>query len=174
MVLKELAHDCSSHAPVQGDQAGAVAMACCWCGGGTGKGEKEGPQPAAGVVEALTRARRRGHREPHSTSVQKGGSVVVDALAAAVVDASLATSRWCRSRDCRRRATAGHPCCCCHCCCRSHWSLCSCLSPFPCPYPCLCHCCWGWGRRGRGLLRTRWFLLRWARRQLLLWRVSSS
>jgi hypothetical protein len=30
------------------------------------------------------------------------------------------------------------------------------------------------GRRGRGCLRTRWFLLRWAQRQLLLWRVPSS
>jgi hypothetical protein len=32
----------------------------------------------------------------------------------------------------------------------------------------------GGGRRGRGRLSTQWFLLWWAQRQLLLWRVPSS
>jgi hypothetical protein len=105
----------------------------CWCGGGTSKG------------------RRRGHRERRSMSVQQAGHATVDTPAAVVEDTSLATSRWCRSQDCRRRATSGSPCYCCYCCC---WSHCSCLSPSRCPYPCLCRQCWGWSRRGRGRLRT--------------------
>jgi hypothetical protein len=70
-------------------------------------------------------------------------------MTAAEEDASLATSRWCWSRNCRR-ATTGHPCSCCRCCCWSHRSHCSCLSPFPCPSPCLCRHCWGWGQEGEG------------------------
>jgi hypothetical protein len=105
---------------------------------------RQGPRTAASAVEAPARARRRGRREPRSTSVQQVGHVAVDVPSVATEDASLATSRWCRSRDCRRRAKPGHLCCCCCCCCRSHRSRCSCLSPSP----CLCRCCWGWGRRG--------------------------
>jgi hypothetical protein len=107
---------------------------------------KQGPRPAAGAVEA----RRRGRQEPHSTPVQQVGHAAVDASAVAVEDASLATSRWCRSRDCRRRATSGRLCCCCHCCCRSRRSRCSCLSPSSCPFPCLCRRCWCWGQEGEG------------------------
>jgi hypothetical protein len=44
LVLKELANDSYSHAPLQGDQIGVVA--CCWCRGGTGRGAKEGPPGA--------------------------------------------------------------------------------------------------------------------------------
>jgi hypothetical protein len=79
--------------------------------------------------------------------VQRAGRAVVDAPAAATEDASLATSRWCRSRDCRRRDTPERPCYCHHCCCQSRYS---CLSPSPCPYPCLCRRCWGWGQEGEG------------------------
>jgi hypothetical protein len=133
---------------------------------------RQGPRLAAGAVEAPARARRMGRREHRSTSVQQAGNAAVDASATAMEDASLATSRWCRSRDCRRRATLGCPCCYC----RSHRSCCSCFSTSscPCPYPCICQRCWGWGRRGRGRLRTRQFLLRWAWRQLLLRRAPSS
>jgi hypothetical protein len=46
----------------------------------------------------------------------------VDAPAAATEDASLATSRWCRSSDCRRRDTPERPCYCHHCCCQSRYS----------------------------------------------------
>jgi hypothetical protein len=111
---------------------------------------KQGPRPAAGAVEAPTRARRRGRREPHSTPVQQVGHAAMDAPAVAAEDASLATLRWCRSRDCRRRATSGRLCCCCRCCCRSRRSRCSCLSPSPCPFPCLCRRCWCWGQEGEG------------------------
>jgi hypothetical protein len=107
---------------------------------------------AASEVQAPARVLRRGHREHRSTSVQQVGHPVVDVSAAVAEDASLATSRWCRSRDCRRRATLGCPCCCCRCCCRSHWSHCSYLSLFPCPYPCLCRRCWGWAQEGEGPL----------------------
>jgi hypothetical protein len=72
---------------------------------------------AAGAVEEPVGLRRRDHQEPRSTLVQRAGRAVVDALAAAAEDASLATSRWCLSRDCRRRATLGRPCYCHHCCC---------------------------------------------------------
>jgi hypothetical protein len=109
---------------------------------------KQGPRPATGVVEAPARARRRGHREPRSTPVQQVGHAAVDAPAVAAEDASLTTSRWGRSRDCRRRATSGRLCCCCRCCCRSHRNRCSCLSPSPCP--CLCRRCWCWGQEGEG------------------------
>jgi hypothetical protein len=111
---------------------------------------KQGSRPAAGAVEAPARARRRGRREPCSTPVQQVGHSAVDAPAVAVEDASLATSRWCRSRDCRRRATSGRLCSCCRCCCRSHRSRWSCLSPSPCPFPCLCRRCWCWGLEGEG------------------------
>jgi hypothetical protein len=40
-------------------------------------------------------------------SVQQVGHATVDTPAAVVEDTSLATSRWCRSQDCRRRATSG-------------------------------------------------------------------
>jgi hypothetical protein len=66
----------------------------------------------AGVVESSAGVRRRDHREPRSILVLQVGHAVVDAPAAAIEDVSLATSRLCRSRDCRRRATLGHPCCC--------------------------------------------------------------
>jgi hypothetical protein len=95
-------------------------------------------------MEAPARARRRGHQEHRSTSVQQARRVAVDVSVAVAEDASLATSRWCRSRDCRR-ATSGCPCCCCRCCCRSR---CSCLSPSTCPYPCLYRRCWGWRKEG--------------------------
>jgi hypothetical protein len=108
---------------------------------------KQGPRPAAGAVEAPARARRRGRREPRSTPVQQVGHAAVDAPAVAAEDASLATSRWCWSRDCRRRSTSGRLCCCCRCCCRSR---CSCLSPSPCPFP--CRRCWCWGQEGEGPL----------------------
>jgi hypothetical protein len=98
---------------------------------------RQGSRPTADVVEAPARARRRGHREHRSTPVQQAGRAVVDAPAAATKDASLATSRWCQSRDCRRRATPGCPCCCCW----SRRSRYSCISPSP----CLCRHCWGWG-----------------------------
>jgi hypothetical protein len=111
---------------------------------------KQGPRPTAGAVEAPARARRRGRQEPHSTPVQQVGHAAVDASAVAAEDASLATSRWCRSRDCRRRATSGRLCCCCRCCCRSRRSHYSCLSPSSCPFPCLCHRCWCWGQEGEG------------------------
>jgi hypothetical protein len=107
---------------------------------------KQVSRPAAGAVEAPARARRRGHREPRGTPVQQVGYAAVDALAVAAEDASLATSRWCRSRDCRRRATSGRLCCCCW----SRRSRCSCLFPSPCPFPCLCHRCWCWGQEGEG------------------------
>jgi hypothetical protein len=58
-------------------------------------------------------------------SVQQAGHAAVNASAAATEDVSLATSRWCRSRDCSRRATPGCLCCCCR-------RRCSCLSPSPC------------------------------------------
>jgi hypothetical protein len=86
--------------------------------------------------------------------------------------ASLTTSRWCWSRDCRRRVTPG---CCCSCyCCQSCLCHCYCLPPSPCPYRFLCHHCWGWGWQGQGRQRTRQFLLRWAQWLLLLWRTPSS
>jgi hypothetical protein len=50
LVLKELANDCYSHAPLQGDQIGS------W--------------PAAGAEEALVGVRRRDRREPRNTLVQ--------------------------------------------------------------------------------------------------------
>jgi hypothetical protein len=102
---------------------------------------RQGSWPATSAVVALVRARRRGHREPCSTPVQQAGRAAVDASTAATEDTSLATSRWRRSRDCRRKATSEHSCCCC----QSH---CSFLSPYP--YPCLCHRCWGWGQEGEG------------------------
>jgi hypothetical protein len=105
-------------------------------------------RPAAGAVELQVGAQRRDHWEPCIMPVQRVGHAMVDGPAAAAEYASLATSRWCWSRDCRRRATSGHPCCCCRCCCRSHRSCCSCLSLSPCP--CLCHRCWGWGHEGEG------------------------
>jgi hypothetical protein len=57
---------------------------------------------------------RQGHEgrpplEHCSTPVQQVGHVVVDTPDANAEDASPATSRWCRSRDCRRRATLGVP-----------------------------------------------------------------
>jgi hypothetical protein len=88
---------------------------------------------------------------------------MVDAPTVAVEDASLATSRWCQSRDCRMRATSGCPYCC-------RRIRCCCLSPSPCIYRCY-YC---WGRRGRGRLRTRQFLLWWAWRQLQRRRVPST
>jgi hypothetical protein len=103
-------------------------------------------RPAASAVKEPARARRRGHQEPRSTSVQQAGHPAVDASTAAAEDTSLATSRWCRSRDSRRRAMLGRP----HCCCRSHQSRYSCLSTSPCPYPCLCRYCWGWCAGGVG------------------------
>jgi hypothetical protein len=106
---------------IQGDQTRAAT--CCWCGGGTGKGMKKG--------------------EHRSTPVQQARRATADAPAGVAEDVSLATSRWCWSRDYRRRATSGCPFYCCHCCYRSR---CSCL--FPHSYPCLCHCCWGWGKEG--------------------------
>jgi hypothetical protein len=109
---------------------------------------KQGPRPAAGAVEVPAKARRRGRREPRSTPVQQVGHAAVDASAVVAEDASLATSRWCRSRDCRRRATSGRLCCCCRCCCQSRRSRCSCLSPSP--FPCLCRRCWCWGQEGEG------------------------
>jgi hypothetical protein len=84
--------------------------------------------------------RRKGRQGCHSMPMQQAGRVAVD-VSAAEEGASLATSRWCRSRDCRRRVTSG--CCCPWYCCRSH---CSCLSPSLSPYP--CRCCWGWGQKG--------------------------
>jgi hypothetical protein len=101
-------------------------------------------------MEAPTGVLRRDRQEPHSMPVQQARHGMVDMLAIVVEDASLATSRWCRSRDYKRRATPGCPYCCCHCCCCSHWTHCSCLSPSPCPYPCLCHRCLGWGQEGEG------------------------
>jgi hypothetical protein len=97
-------------------------------------------------VEAPIRVRRKDHRERCSTSMQQVGHAMMNAPTAAAEDASLATSRWCRSRDCRRRTTAGCPCCCCQ-------NCCSCLSPSSCPYPCLCRCYWGWGQEGEGPLQ---------------------
>jgi hypothetical protein len=99
---------------------------------------KQGSRSAAGAVEAPTRARRRDRWE----------LAAVGAPTSIVEDSSLATSRWCRYRDCRRRATPRHPCCCCW----SRWSHYSCLSLSlsPCSYPCLCRCCWGWGQEGEG------------------------
>jgi hypothetical protein len=97
-------------------------------------------------VETSARAQRRGRWEHRSTPVQQAGHPAVDAPAATLENLSLATSRWCRSRDCRRWATLGCPCCCC----RSRQSRCPCLSLSPCPYPCLCHHCWGWGQEGEG------------------------
>jgi hypothetical protein len=44
MVFKELANDCWSHVPVQGDQEGGAT--CCWCGGVVSRGAKEGPPGA--------------------------------------------------------------------------------------------------------------------------------
>jgi hypothetical protein len=115
---------------------------------------RQGSRPAAGSVKALARVRRRGHQEPRGTLVQQAGCATVDAPAVAVEDASLATSRWCRSRNCRRRVMPRRPYCCCYCYCRSHLSHCSCFfpcpCPCPCPYPCLCHRCWGWGQEGEG------------------------
>jgi hypothetical protein len=72
-------------------------------------------RPATGAVESPGGARRRDCQEPYSIPVQRVGCVMVDASAAAE-DASLATSRWCGSRDYRRRFMLGRPCCCCHCC----------------------------------------------------------
>jgi hypothetical protein len=99
------------------------------------KTTKQESRLAAGVVEEPVGARRRDRREPCCMTVQRARRVVVDAPAAAVEDASLAISRCCRSRDCRRRATLGCPYYR-HCCCRSH---CSYLSPSPStsPSPCL-------------------------------------
>jgi hypothetical protein len=51
--------------------------------------------------------------------VQRAWHVVVDASATTVEDASLATSRWCRFRDCRRRVTPGRSYYCRRYCCRS-------------------------------------------------------
>jgi hypothetical protein len=109
---------------------------------------RQGSWLAASAVEVPSSARRRGHWEPRSMSMQQAGCVVVGASVAAMEDASLATSRWCQSIDCRRRARPRRPYCCCHYWCRSHWSWCSCLSPSP--YPYLCHRCWGWGQEGEG------------------------
>jgi hypothetical protein len=53
---------------------------------------RQGSRPAAGAVDAPARARRRGHREHRSTPVQQARHAAVDAPAAAVEDASLATS----------------------------------------------------------------------------------
>jgi hypothetical protein len=105
-------------------------------------------QPIAGVVESPVGARRRVHREPRIMSMQRVGHTVVDTPVAATKDASLATSRWCRYMDYRRRATSRRPCCCC----RSHRSCCSCFfsSPCPCPCPCIWRCCWGWEQKGEG------------------------
>jgi hypothetical protein len=63
----------------------------------------------ASAMKELVGAQRRDRREPHSMPVQRAGCVVVDAPATTVEDASLVTSRWCKSRDCRRRATPGAP-----------------------------------------------------------------
>jgi hypothetical protein len=111
---------------------------------------KQGPRPAAGAVGAPARVLRRGRREPRSTPVQQVGHATVDAPAVAAKDASLATSRWCRYRDCRKRATSGHLCCCCRYCCRSRQSRCSYLSPSPFSFTCLCRRCCCWGQEGEG------------------------
>jgi hypothetical protein len=107
--------------------------------------------PPAGAVESPAGARRRDRWEPRSMPVQRVGRAMVDASTAAVEDASLATSRWCWSRDYRRRATSGCPYCCFHCCCRSHRSRCSFLFPSPCPCPCMCRHYWCWEQEGEGL-----------------------
>jgi hypothetical protein len=64
---------------------------------------------AASAVEVSTGVRRRDHQEPRNTPVQRVGHATVDASADTSEDTSLATLRWCRSRDCRRRATPGAP-----------------------------------------------------------------
>jgi hypothetical protein len=78
--------------------------------------------------------------------VHQAGRAIVGAPAAEE-GASLATPRWCRSRDCRRRAMSG----CCYPCyyCRSRQSCYSSLSPSLCSYPCLLSPLFGWDRRGR-------------------------
>jgi hypothetical protein len=74
--------------------------------------------------------------------VQQAGRAAVNAPAATAEDASLSTSRWCQSRDCRRRDTPGCPCYCCRFCCQSHRSRCSYLYPSSCPYHRLSRRCW--------------------------------
>jgi hypothetical protein len=135
---------------------------------------RQGSWPAAGAVETPVRARRRGHREPHSTPVQQVGCAAVDASSAAVEDASLATSRWCRSRDCRRRAKPGRLCCCCAVVAGAVGAV---VLAFPLPRAltlAFAAIVGVGGRRGRGHLRTWRFLRRRAWRQLLLRRAPSS
>jgi hypothetical protein len=82
------------------------------------------PRPAS-AVGVPTGARRKGRWERHSKPVQQAGCAMVDVLAAEE-GASLGTSRWSRSRDCRRRPTLG--CCWPSCCYRSCRSHCFCVS----------------------------------------------
>jgi hypothetical protein len=81
---------------------------------------KQEQRLAAGAVELSAGAQRRDCREPCTMLVQRAGHVVVDVSAAAVKNTSLTTSRWCRSRDCTRRATWGCPCYCRRCYCQSY------------------------------------------------------
>jgi hypothetical protein len=135
---------------------------------------KQGPRPAAGAVEAPARARRRGHREPGSTPVQQVGHAAVDVPAVAAEDTSLTTSRWCRSRDCRRRATSGASVVVAAVVAGATEAV---VLVFPLPlavFLAFAAIVGVGGRRGRGCRRTWRFLRRRAWRQLLLWRASSS
>jgi hypothetical protein len=62
---------------------------------------KQESRLAAGAVEEPAWSRRRNHREPRSTSVQRTQRIVVDTPAVAPKDASVPTSRLCRSTYCR-------------------------------------------------------------------------
>jgi hypothetical protein len=132
---------------------------------------RQGPWPAAGAVEALVGARRRGRREPRSTPVQQAECAAVDVPVAAVEDASLATSRWCQSRDCRRRVTPGRLAVVVG---ATGAMVLVFLLPLVLTLAFAAIVGVG-GGRGRGLCMSFWqFLRRWAWRQLLLRRVLSS
>jgi hypothetical protein len=98
----------------------------------------------------------------------------VDALAAAAEDASLAPSRWCRSRDCRRRDTSGCPAIVIAIIIRAAGAV---VLVFPLPLAltlAFASIIGVGGKRGRSHWRTRWFLLWWSWRQLLLRRAPST
>jgi hypothetical protein len=129
---------------------------------------KQEPRLAAGAVEEPAWARRRNRREPRSTSVQRTRRIVVDTPAIAPKDASVPTSRLCRSRYCR----TGTPAVVIAVVVRATRDIVLAFS-FPLVFTLAFDTVIGvGGRRGRGCQRARWFLLWWAQRQLL-WRVAS-
>jgi hypothetical protein len=94
--------------------------------------------------------------------MQQAERVAVDASVAAAEDASLATSRWCRSRDCRRGPRWGAPVVVAT---IVAGAIRVVVLVFPLPLTltlAFAAIIGVGGRRGRGRLRTRRFLPRWA------------